>query len=307
MSNFSIIPSADKLLELISAAFQKIVQWRRTRLTTHLIEDFRHNDLEHAFDLYTQRIPADERFEPTDIIRWLRQSQQQAKDRTNASGDYFLTAKSGRRVCGFILFHYYYKERLAFFAYFAVAKGKHLSDGHDLAARSLMAQANRLFSKRRELMNCEGFVLEVDDPRRAESKKVATERLARIRRFCMLAEAQGFTLRAFDIDYKQPRLNHINDNSSEKTMLLMYARNGSQLSKSSVALREVRKLLKFIYLTVYPESYSEIDEENKVYRLYLKNLYSQEAEALSQPVQTLNFKQLKAKVAAKFSGLSRTD
>jgi hypothetical protein len=119
--------------------------------------------------------------------------------------DWFIVAKVRRRICGFILFHYYPLTRLVLFAYMMVAN----TPGTPLNAvsRSLSAEVSRLLKKKKELRGYQGFVPEVEDPRKEKNRRKQDECLARVRRFCTLAEMQGFSLRAFDFDYKQPRLS----------------------------------------------------------------------------------------------------
>jgi hypothetical protein len=166
----------------------------------------------------------------------------------------------------------------------------------DAVSGTLSSWISRLLKKRRELRGYKGFVLEVEDPRKEKAQRKQTESLARVRRFCTLAEMQGFSLRAFDIDYKQPRLSLDDAKSVERPMLLLSARNRRGASGADVQREEVKEVLSFIYTKVYPEGYSSDPAENQAYREYCTALLSREVGALPERVRSLSSSQLVAQV-----------
>lgn len=251
-------------------------------------------DLDAALKLYAKRIPDDQRFEAADIVRWIREDRITRRTSPGAPTDWFVVAKMRRRVCGFILFHYYPSTQLALFAYMVVASTPGVP--FDAVSGTLSSWISRLLKKRKELRGYKGFVLEVEDPRREKSQRKQTESLARVRRFCTLAEMQGFSLRAFDIDYKQPRLSIDDATSAERAMLLLSARNRQAAFGADVQREEVKEVLSFIYTRVYPEGYSSDPAENQAYREYCTALRDKEVAALPERVRSLSSAQLVAKV-----------
>jgi len=194
------LPKSDhpvKLVEHISAA--------PAGISVDLVTDCTHPDIRAALELYDSRIPEDERFEAPDIVRWLREDQQQRTAGIAGPRDYFVVAKVGSRVCGFTLLHYYQTVGLAFIAYLVAERG--VAVDHGTISQSLLEKVAWLFENEEHLRSCKGFLLEVDDPTRNCTAEQTLERLARIRLFCMLAESLGFSLRALDFEYHQPLLS----------------------------------------------------------------------------------------------------
>jgi hypothetical protein len=106
---------------------------------------------------------------------------------------------------------------------------------------------------------------------------------------------QGFSLRAFDIDYRQPRLSIDDAHSVERPMLLS-ARNRQGAVSLDVEREEAKEVLSFIYTRVYPEGYSSDPAENQAYREYCIALRDKEVAALPERVRVLSSKQLVAQV-----------
>jgi hypothetical protein len=258
-----------------------------------LVRDADDPDLDSALKLYTKRIPDDQRFEADDIVRWIREDRITRRTSPTAPTDWFVVAKLRRRVCGFILLHYYPSTQLALFAYMVVANTPGVP--FDAVSGTLSSWTSRLLKKRKEFRGYKGFVLEVEDPRKETTRK-QTESLARVRRFCTLAQMQGFSLRAFDIDYKQPRLSLDDARSSERPMLLLSARNRQSTFNADVHREEVQEVLSFIYTQVYPEGYSSDPAENQSYREYCTALRDREVASFPERVRSLSSAQLVAYV-----------
>lgn len=259
-----------------------------------LIRDADDPDLDAALELYRKRIPEDQRFEPTDIVRWLREDRINRKTNPSGPSDWFLVAKVRRRVCGLVLFHYYPSVKLALFAYMVVSNtpGIHFN----AASRSLSGEVSRLLRKKKELRGYKGFVLEAEDPRQQRTQRKQDEALGRIRRFCFLAQTQGFSLRAFNFDYKQPKLSIEARDGSECRLLLLSARVRPQNTHAVDAREELSEVLKFVYTKVYPEGYSEDVNENKLYREYCERLLCEQLAALPEIVHSLSSAQLAAQI-----------
>lgn len=177
-------------------------------------------DLHEALELYSQRIPDDEQFSPSDIVRWLRDDLEEVAP--NRPRDYFLVARVGDLICGCVLLHYYPLPKFGFIAYLVALEDQrgHAHSNNNISTR-LMAAVNELIRARPELGDCKGFLLEVDRPSPQATEGELRQCLARIRLFGMLAEAQGFCLRAFDLSYYHPPLSST-DPETTVPMLLMY-------------------------------------------------------------------------------------
>jgi nucleoside phosphorylase len=269
----------------------------RAEVEVGLVTDYKDPDILRALDIYEERIPAAERFEAPDIVRWLREDQEQRALSTVGPRDYFAVAKVGGKVCGFILMHYYSKVQLAFVAYLVVERG--VSTEASTVSGTLLAWASSLFDRQEELKDCRGFVFEVDDPAHADSDPARREALARIRLFCMLAEANNLTLRALDFNYCQPPLSApaAGEASKEVPMLLMYAARTPR-RQNWMSKKEVKELVKFIFESLYPEGFSEIQSETLAYRKHLVELSRAQIMRLPKQVPTLNFAQIKARTQA---------
>jgi predicted phosphodiesterase len=262
--------------------------------TVRAIYDCRDPDIRAALELYEKRIPEHERFEAPDIVRWLREEQEERERGIDDARSYFIVAKDGVRVRGFALLHYHPKVHLAFIAYLVAAKGPKLDD--EYISQKLLEKIKWLFGNEEYLASCCGFLLEVDDPAVARTAKHKQERLARIRLFCMLAESLGFSLRALDFDYRQPLLwiPAEDECGQEVPMMLMYAR-GSGLSDCTLGRSEVKSLLQFVYKWLYPEGFSEVENENIQYREYTNRLYDQQIQRIPEKVGLSNFRTIRAR------------
>jgi hypothetical protein len=128
----------------------------------------------------------------------------------------------------------------------------------------------------------------VDDPRDQSDRARRNNSIARARRFCRLAEINGFALRAVNFAYKQPPLSHVQDGSPQEALLLMLAgRNPAAQMTRSQAL----DLLSFIYEEVYPEGYSDNAEENALYREICRERKDALVADLPENIATVRIKQ----------------
>jgi hypothetical protein len=257
------------------------------------ITDPNSDDLDAALELYGERIPESEQFEPPDIVRWIRQDLEQIERGVLRPRDFFLVAKVGGQVCGFVLFHYYPAAKLAFIAYLVAAKDQRSANVTREGISKRLLHQVRTFMEG-PLKDCEGILLEVDRPSAAETNPEMVERLSRIRLFCRLAQAQGFSLRAFDIDYLQPPLSLEKPNASVP-MMLMYVNPQHRHAASSMKATAVRKILKFIYTDLYPEGYSDNESENSEYKKCLRKFCTARAKGLPKKISLLDYKQVKAR------------
>jgi hypothetical protein len=269
----------------------------RSKLTAHRVADCADPDIRRALDIYDRRIPEYERFEAIDIVRWLREGQEDRQAGKACAVDYFVIAKKEEKVCGFILLHYYPSAQLAFVAYLVAEKG--VAHDYERISQELLREVVRLFEKDESLKQCKGFLFEADDPTRCALKE-RRERLARIRLFCLLAEPLGFSLRALDFDYLPPPLSipGREDAPINVPMLLIYARKASLIAGDDRLKRaEVVGLLEFIYKSLYPEGFSDIAIENLEYRRYLEGLCEDQIARIPDEVRMLPFREVHRRVS----------
>lgn len=260
-----------------------------SRISVHRVRDPNSEDLHHALDLYSRRIPEQERFELPDIVRWIREDY--TGNGAAKAQDYFLVAKYEGQVCGFLLLHRYLAQRLVFIAYLASAKPSPCDDAEGSVSKVLLGEVGRLVHQ--EFHECQGLLLEVDPPWSATTSSEWLERLSRIRLFCVLAEAQGFSLRALDMHYLHPPLS-LADCGSSLPMVLMHARLRGR-PRTTLPRREVSRILRFIYTVLYPEGYSDSIAETRQYRAVLTRLCAERFQGIPARVPLLDYKQVKAR------------
>ncbi|HKR12832.1 MAG TPA: hypothetical protein VJT15_12305 [Pyrinomonadaceae bacterium] len=248
------------------------------------------DDFHAALELYHQRIPHSEQFEIPDIVRWIREGSEQVEGSHLRNRDFCLIAKQNDDVCGMMIFHYFPKHRLVFIGYLVSASEYSATTPREAVASKLLAKFKTFLKE--SLKDCEGILLEVDQPLTATTPRELTKRLARIRLFCVLANSLGFYLRAFDMDYRQPPLSlgQLDDNVP---MLLMFTdpRTSAAASKMNASL--VRKLLKFVYTEMYPDRYSDNDDENRRYARALKRFSATRLKTIRRQVPLLDFRQIR--------------
>lgn len=250
-------------------------------------------DLHDALDLYSQRIPEQEQVDSPDIVRWIREDLEHIERGALRPRDYFLIAKTEEQLLGFVLLHHYPDVQFAFIAYLVAAKDSSVThNSRDGISKKLLAEVRNLLKPGKDLEACQGLLLEVDRPASADTEPERIRRLARIKLFCMLAEAQGFSLRAFDMDYLQPPLS-LSDPDSSVPMLLMYVSSKTTQPASFMSSTSVRQILKFIYTDLYPEGYSDNELENRAYEACLRKFCIARSKIVPKRVRMLDFKQLK--------------
>jgi hypothetical protein len=247
------IPAVDDSLDRVRRRFLSEIVVRR-------IEDPQDLDLSPALDLYEDRIPIGQRFESADIIRWLREDSE-LRAGGHGPSDTFLIAKRRRKVCGFILFHYYPRDRILFFAYLVVAKGPGIPTNR--ISEAITKKARKVIRWHPPFSRKLVHVLEVEDPRRQTAGASRNKSLARIIIFSRIAEASGLTLRGVDFAYLQPPLTHDENPPRQEPLLLMLAEAsaGARLGRNRLA-----DLVDFIYTELYPSGYSNDPHEVQRYK-----------------------------------------
>lgn len=294
--------SRDKVFENVAQGIRIIAEVfqfsgkRSSKVEIKVIEDPEDDDLMRAlFGLYEKRIPVTERFDTSDIVRWIREDKRGTPDQEAlGSRNHFVVAKMENEVWGFVLAHSYARLGWVFLAYMVAEKG--LSIDKSFVSQKLIDFIFELFKTGDRMKEYPGFMLEVDDPVLADTEKERTERLARIRLFCTLAERRHLQLRALDFDYRQPNLTipEGTELSGGLPMLLMYAAR-SRSQQGWVGKEEVSILLDFICNQLYPEGFSEVPEDNERYRAYTSDLCRAQIAALPEQVPALSSAQIQAR------------
>lgn len=66
----------------------------RGKVRVTLVTDYKDPDIIRALDIYEERIPVAEQFEAPNIVRWLREDQEQRARGLAGPRDYFAVAKA---------------------------------------------------------------------------------------------------------------------------------------------------------------------------------------------------------------------
>jgi len=153
----------------------------------------------------------------------------------------------GECVASF-LFHDYPSARLALFAYVVVANtpGTPLNGLADLEQRGLSHAPRVGENSVATSGSCSKW-------KKRERKRTAVSKMSVFREsgFCTLAEMQGFPLRAFDSDYKQPRISLEDPSSVERPLLLLSARIRTITGEAHRC--ELQDILRFVCTKSAPE------------------------------------------------------
>jgi hypothetical protein len=207
--------------------------------------------------------------------------------------DVFLVAVFQKKVCGLCLLHYYQRYRLGFLAYLVSVKRPGL--GPNTATDALMSKIGRMIRRKQPFEGCKGILIEVEDPTRQKGP-TKRESLARVRRFRRLAEIGGFALRAVDMNYLQPPLSHVEQNSEKVPLLLMIA---AESARSQISRDELAELLKFIYVEVYPGGYSDSSEETAAYSELCRRACEEAVQKLPATTNLLSYADLLSRGSSK--------
>ena len=259
-------------------------------LQVFLMQDPADPIVAEALDLYHNRIPMSEQFSPADCARWLSTDRSQPANRSGPV-NFFFVAVTSARVVGMALFHYRFSQDpgFAFFAYLVAEKGIDRM-GHPVALR-LIHRISETLRSEPALADCKGFLIEVADPRATTDPDARREAISRIRLFEYFASANKFSLRALDFPYLQPHLSHVPTKDKEHRLLLMVAQRPSEV-RGSLTKKQIKELLQFVYLWVYPTEYSEVETENVAYTKYLKALFLREIASLPSKIPLLDSKSM---------------
>jgi hypothetical protein len=246
---------------LAAAVLPKIVekiQQRRQEaahrsVTVRRIQDPADPDVFRALTLYERRMPPSERDDLEDIVRWLREVQEESRRGVCELEDYFLVAHAGGDLAGFAYLHLYPAARLAFFSYLVIDEGVPEAR-YCRVSTALVREARRNIERSG---CCRGIVAEVQDA-------------ARVRHFKVLARMAGCPLNVVSIDYRQPRLSLTASDVTEVRMTLMYAPLDPDREPRRLHRTDVADILGFLATSIYGDHFEHRSDLDKAYRAYLQ-------------------------------------
>ncbi len=244
-----------------------------SKVVIERVQDPDSPDLLLALKLYRRRIPEEEGDPAEDIVRWIQEAKDEARQGIAVNNDFFLIAKIGSTVCALIYFHYSPTAKWAFMSYLVVDDMFPLAQ-HYQVSTTLLREFRRMLVE--DLPGCRGFVTEVDPRHYTKIKgrhNKVRDATIKIVYFQKLAQKVGFELRALgDVPYTQPDLSPSTDVGAERPMLLMYARVGAQQNVGDLMCEEVEQILSFIYDDVYREDFCHDEALDKKYQAYTHRL-----------------------------------
>jgi hypothetical protein len=253
---------------------------RKSReVTVHRINDPSHPDIAIALRLFERRIPDEERDSPDDIIRWLREVQDETRRGVCKLLDFFLIARIADNVAGFAYVQFYPVYSLGFFSYLVVDDKIPEARECHVSTKLLQEIVKHLF---KDKIECKGVVVEVDEPEVLQGKKKMVA-AARIRHFQTLSRQLGFPLKTVSIKYTQPRLS-VDGSLQEFPMRLMYAIKSPSIEPRRITKAEANYLLKFFSEAIYGDHFEHRVDLDQEYRHYLQSWYHKHASRIPDVV-----------------------
>jgi hypothetical protein len=258
---------------LVAAVLPKVVERiqessreaRDRSVTVARLEDPAHPEVLLALRLYERRIPAAQRDDLDDIVRWLHEVHEETKRGDCKLDDYFLVARAGGDLAGFAYIQSYPSRSLCFFSYLVV-DDKVPEARYCRVSTELLKQARRLIARSGQ---CRAVVLEVDEPNVLRGPR-ARQAAARIRHFKALARMAGCPLKSLSIEYFQPRLS-LQHNTREVRMRLMYAPVDAGREPRRLHRRDVTEILDFLATCVYGDYFEHKPDLDRAFREYLSD------------------------------------
>ena len=232
------VVAAAILGKLIESILDRRRAAQHRSVTVAQIRDPGHADVFRALRLYERRIPAAQRDDLDDIVRWLREVQEESKRGVCKLEDYFLVARVGDDLAGFAYLQAYPSTSLAFFSYLVVDENVPEATFCKVSTE-LVRQARRLIVRSGR---CRAVLIEVEKPASLRGPG-AHKAAAQIRHFKALARMVGCPLKSLDIDYLQPRLSLEESGKAEVPMRLLYASLNAACEPRRLHKRDVTEIL----------------------------------------------------------------
>lgn len=259
---------------LAAAALPKIIEVNQERrkearlrlVTVDRIQSPAHPDVLQVLKLCERRMPAAERDDLDDMVRWLGEVEEESRRGVCKLDDFFLVARAGEDLAGFAYIQVYPSTSLAFFSYLVVDEGIPEAKYCEVSTK-LLQRAKKLIARS---CNCRAIVFEVDEP--SVLAKSKTKRAsARIRLFKALARMTGCPLKSVAVTYLQPRLSLGESDHQEIPMRLMYAQLDTRQELRRLHKRDVADILDFLAGCVYGDHFENRPDLDKSFREYLNH------------------------------------
>lgn len=258
--------AAAVLPKLVERIQERRREARHRSVTVAQIKDASDPDVFRALRLYERRISAAERDDLDNIVRWLREVQEESKRGVCKLEDYFLVARAGDDLAGFAYIQAYPSTSLGFFSYLVVDDGVPEAR-YCRVSTELLRHGRRLIARSRR---CRAVVFEVDEPAvlRGPRARLAG---ARIRHFKALARMAGCPLKSLSIDYRQPKLSLEESGNTEVPMRLMYAPLEAAREPRRLHKRDLTEILDFLATCVYGDHFEHRPDLDRAFREYLND------------------------------------
>lgn len=221
--------------------------------------------LDSVWELYRERFPSDERTDPENIRRWIREGKKNA---------YFLVAyiTGAKNIArGFFIFTYNPNEKFSFaFISYLAADKKTPKEFRTSIRHELCLEAEKILKN--EIKDCKGLVAEMDDPSKLASndKKRIKRAKSRIQRFKEVCGDGGFSfIEINNVDYKQPSLKPDGTQEDEIPLKLVFI--PIQEGVNELNNEEIKNLVSSIY-DVYGANYEYDETLNRQYKRYIRDL-----------------------------------
>jgi Domain of unknown function (DUF4062) len=235
-----------------------------------------------ALDLYVRRIPAEERYDTSEMADLIRR---------HLAGEWptwrlhlFIAMSDGDAV-GMLLCYDDLANNLAFIPYFVVAKPvPGLRNDRTIGIRliqDLMRACDQAKPGRTTRI-----VFEVDDPRLAADRPQHRRCIGRLMHFAILVAPQSkVRMRVLNVPYVQPALGWPPKEGPPKKLLLCYVTNnlGAFLPRPEAA-----ELLTWTYTSLYAEDIFEDEAQRTAYAAHIRSLLNDTLAGLPDQVPLLS-------------------
>jgi hypothetical protein len=267
--------------ELLGRLFDWIFRRIGRRVVVKRVVSPHDKDLDAAFELYSRRLPENERDSFENIIRWLEECSRVGKQEDAMFRDYLVVAKTAGKVCGIFYGTYYLRTRLLLVGYLV---RDNRSKRGALIVPAILKYMTRLF--RAELKECKGVAFEIEHYAHADTPNRAKHCRRREDHFRGLLRRHGLVVKPLAFDYRQPRLSLWDSDSKEEPQILLYGRIRPPAVGNTLPKSEVAAILDTIYNDWYGDCYADNPERDREYRAYLRRLYEETIAALPEEVPT---------------------
>lgn len=234
------------------------------KVTVHRVREPDDPILLSALALLENRIKDSERDSREDIVRWIREVNEETQRGVCRLEDYFLVANVGASIGGFAYLQFYPQAGYAFFSYLVI--NKKVREARLCKVSSVLIE--EIHKALLRSGKCKGILIEVEEPDVLEGND-RLEAAARIEVFKARARAWCW-LKSIRIRYVQPKLNLSDVDAKEVRLRLMYAPLRANNEPNLLLKQDVAELLAFLADDVYGDHFENRAELDIAYRKYLQ-------------------------------------